>query len=312
MIFLTGDVHNMSLNVKHQQLLGATELIAADRYAKIAAEYGVRVTLFVSGRASVEEPDNFESLVKCQNVEIGGHTWDSFRHKRLHQVCTILYGSPLGPRWSQDRDIAKTIATIRKCTGKQILSWRSHTYANDRHTNDLLTRHGVKIVSNEAGPDTDIKRVSETLTSVPVNVMPDHEYVYHGEITPERRQQQLLMRRKTLSAQHSGLRFLREEKELPLTKKVKVLLKMKAKTTLHKDLTSQTLPFGDNKLKPTEWLDRLKEDIPAQIEQKGFATILAHPLCMEIFDDMATFTKLCQHLSEQKTHYISKATTLLQ
>lgn len=55
-----------------------------------------------------------------------------------------------------------------------------------------------------------------------------------------------------------------------------------------------------------EWGERVKEKI-VQIEaNRGVATILAHPLCMEVADGMKTFKALCQFLSRFQTSWMSE------
>lgn len=117
MIFLTGDVHNMSLNVRHQSYLPQTELVAAEKYLSIAEAFGINVTLFISGKSLVEEPWNAENLLKHSNLEIGGHTWDSFARKKIHRISTWIYGTQYGPKFYQDWDIQKTVNQIKKTPG---------------------------------------------------------------------------------------------------------------------------------------------------------------------------------------------------
>ncbi len=310
MVFLTGDVHNMSLDVKHQSLLSTTELVAAEKYVSIAEEHGIKVTLFISGKALAEEPQNVDNLLKHADLEIGGHTWNSFASKRLHRAFDLLYGSPFGPKSYQNWDIRKTLTQIMKSTGKEPVSWRSHLYAENHHTHNLLVKYGVKVVSNAVGPEKEIEKLPGGLISVPVNIMPDHEYVYHGEITPARRQEQIQYYQRLESAKRKGWSFLLDEKELRFPKRSKIFLKAQLKAILNKGRPDNSLPFGDQKITKEDWLEELKDAVPKEISEKGFATILAHPLCMEVFDGMATFKRLCSCLKNYQTFFIRQAPAL--
>ncbi len=301
MVFLTGDVHNMSLNVKHQSLLSTTELVAAEKYVSIAEEHGIKVTLFISGKALAEEPQNADKLLKHADLEIGGHTWNSFAFKRLHRAFDLLYGSPFGPKSYQNWDIRKTLAQIKKSTGKDPVSWRSHLYAENHHTHNLLVKHGIKVVSNAVGPEKRIKRLPDGLISVPVNIMPDHEYVYHGVITPARRQEQIQYYQRLESAKRKGWSFLLDEKELRFPKRSKIFLKAQLKAILNKGRPNNSLPFGDQKITKEDWLRRLKDNIPKQLSEKGFATLEIHPICMSVFDEMRTFVEICKFLKQYRT-----------
>ncbi len=55
-----------------------------------------------------------------------------------------------------------------------------------------------------------------------------------------------------------------------------------------------------------QWGERIQKKIIEIEEQGGVATILAHPLCMEVADEMKTFKKLCQFLSRFPTHWVSE------
>ncbi len=60
MICITGDLHHMFLRTNEQQCLSGrqTEVRTALRYLEIAGRYHVKITLFITGRAFLEEwPD---------------------------------------------------------------------------------------------------------------------------------------------------------------------------------------------------------------------------------------------------------------
>ena len=188
MICLTGDVHHMSLHTTGQQYLGSglTEIITGIEYLKIAKRYSVKVTLFLTGKSIIEEPENVKKLSQFENVEIGGHTFSANRPKWLYKGFKLL-GVKNGPKFYQRRDIEKTIKLIKDVTGKNCISWRNHAYWEDKNTIPLLEKTGIKCVSNEVSPNLLWPRKigNGSIISVPINVMPDHEHIYHGERTKE-------------------------------------------------------------------------------------------------------------------------------
>jgi hypothetical protein len=94
--------------------------------------------------------------------------------------------SPHGyPSW-QRRSIAPTCAAVERLAGKPARSWRNHANANDSNTPRLLADAGIV-----AWSDVDLARVRpyvhETgLVVLPINTLPDHENLYHGDGTPRR------------------------------------------------------------------------------------------------------------------------------
>ena len=188
MICLTGDIHHMSMHTSGQKYLqnGLTEVIAGLGYAKIAQKYDVKVTLFLTGKSILEETKIVKELSQFENVEIGGHTFSGNRPWWLYAICNKL-GMRNGPKVYQSWEIKKTVRLIKEVTGKDCVSWRNHAYREDKNTISLLEKVGIKCVSNQVSPDSlKPRKVGNTsVISVPTNVMPDHEHIYHGERTKE-------------------------------------------------------------------------------------------------------------------------------
>jgi hypothetical protein len=181
-VCLTGDVHHESLDTRDQEYLTRTELECAIECATIAEEYGVPVTLFVTGKAAREEPDRFSRLVDMEHIEIGGHNYWAFE-TLAHTGSRALLGSWNGPRWFQDWEIQRTIQTFTDF-GVDISSWRDHAYRHDGNTAELLSTHGVTHFSDAVGPEQTVEEQAG-LVSIPINTPPDHEHVYHAFRTPE-------------------------------------------------------------------------------------------------------------------------------
>ena len=184
MICLTGDVHQ-DMNSSDQSHVDESEAQIANEYLEIAQSYGIKVTLFITGKTFVSHWEDVKELLKFGNLEIGGHTWSAFYPKILHAAFHKLTGSVYGPAFYQDWDIKRTISIIEKKTGKRPVSWRTHSYLSDNRTFMILEKHGIKVILDEVNK----KKLKPTkignLISLPINVMPDHEHIYHGERSEE-------------------------------------------------------------------------------------------------------------------------------
>jgi hypothetical protein len=225
------------------------------RYSEIASRHGVKVTLFVTGKACRQEPDLVRELSRMPNCELGGHTYCAFRSP-LHWLWRRLGQGVPGPVWFQARDIRKTVQAIEQVTGRRIRVWRNHAYRHDQYTYGLLSHAGVDIVSDHVSATaTAPERFSERLLSLPINTVPDHEHLLHGKYLPGRTKPERL-------AGRVGIR---------------------------------------------EWFSLVREKATAIEQHEGIATLLAHPLCMDVADGMQTFEELCRFLSYYRTGWVSEA-----
>lgn len=181
-VCLTGDVHHMSLETRDQKYLDGTEIEAALEYAHIANSHGLPVTLFVTGKAAVEEPEEVERLAALDNVEIGGHNYYAF-DTPLHKLFRGMTGSWNGPRSFQSWEVGRTVDAL-KARGATVTSWRDHAYRHDSNTTRILANHQITHFSDAVEPDGTV-RSEDGVTVVPVNTPPDHEHVYHAFRNPE-------------------------------------------------------------------------------------------------------------------------------
>jgi len=268
MIFLAGDVHHMSLKTNDQKFLSLTEAQLVEKYLQIALDYGIKVTLFISGKTFIEEPKNIEKLLKYPNLEIGGHTWNCFKPFRLHQLYGLITNSFCGPYFYQERDIKKTVTIIEKFTGKKCLLWRGHANKYDKNTIKILNKYGVKILSSYLDPQGKIIK-SDGLIIVLINILPDHSYIYiyHGYV---------------------GL------KSPNIIKKLLKKIFFKNKKP----------PFGVKIYSVSEWYNLVIEQIELKLQESGYICLLVHPACMEIVDGMETFRRLCKFLKNYKTYFL--------
>ena len=188
MISLTGDVHHMSLQINDQQFLanGETETGVTRQYVGLLERYGVKATLYVCGRCFLEEWETLEPIATHPLVEVGGHMFNA----RFPRECFDAYGRETGlwngPRWYQDWDIGMNVKVAREHIGKDIISWRNHSYIVDANTHELLAGHGIRLVSdsmekNNLWP----KRIEHGLINHPLNCISDHDHLFHAHRTPE-------------------------------------------------------------------------------------------------------------------------------
>jgi hypothetical protein len=184
-IVLSGDVHQW-IDSADRAYATETESALALEYARIAGSHGLKVTLFVTGLAVIEDPASVRALLDQENVEVGGHGWDSFRPAWRYRVLNKLFGSPHGSSSMQARMVRRTCGTIEPVSGQRVLSWRNHAYTFDARTPRVLAEAGVRVWSDEV----DLDRLgphgaTSGITVLPINTTPDHEHLYHGGQTVE-------------------------------------------------------------------------------------------------------------------------------
>lgn len=244
-VVLTGDVHHAIGNAD-QALTDRSEAALAVEYATIAARYALRVTLFCTGRAALEDGADARALWTMDRVEIGGHGWNAFTPRLWHGLLNRVLGSPHGPGWLQQRMIRRTCATLERYTGRPVRSWRNHAYRHDRRTPQLLAAAGIRAWSDEVNlkPRYPYRHPSGVVV-LPINTTPDHEYLRHGAWPRE----------------------------------------------------SATRQWGGPAYDADEWCTRVCTQVDAIAQSGGIATVLAHPLCMKIVDNWATFERLCVFLA---------------
>lgn len=176
------------METRDQKYMDRTEVEAAIEYAEIAASHDVPVTLFLTGRTAVEEPDRVEYLASMDNVEIGGHNYWAFNTpihtawRAVGKLSNDYVGSWNGPQSFQRFEIRKTIDVLND-RGADVTAWRDHAYRHDEHTAKLLAEAGITHFSDILGPNERVRR-NKGVINVPINTPPDHEHVYHAFRTP--------------------------------------------------------------------------------------------------------------------------------
>ena len=186
MICLTGDLHHMSPSRP------ATRPIAISprsRWRPATSRCSKRPTSrSPSSSPASRLPRNgtISSLsAKTPLSRWAGHTYYCFTPELWHRVWNKLIGSYNGPAWYQRWDIAKTARIVREHCGVDIASWRNHMYMHGPYTEECLKACNVRICSDgvkkdSAGPE----RHPSGVFNLPLNVMPDHEHLYHARTHP--------------------------------------------------------------------------------------------------------------------------------
>ena len=255
MICLTGDIHHSSLNTRDFQYCKSSEIDLAFTMVKITQNYGLKITLFFTGLCAKESPELIAQIAGMHNVEIGGHNYFAFKPIKLFKYYHKLFGLRNGPFWYQDWEVRRTVHALGLVSGKPVVSWRDHAYRNDRNTRKILKKNGIIFFSDVLSNDYAQPSWNKGLIDVPLNTLPDHDYVYHGSRQPGTFDEARLLRK---------------------------AFKTKAMTK-------------------EQWLERVKEDVQCIEARNGLATILAHPSCMEVFDNFYTFEKLCSFLTNYRS-----------
>lgn len=189
MICLTGDVHHASLQINDQKFIDdptLTEVRIAERYVRLLEKHGVNATLYICGRCFTEEWEDLAPVVASPRVEVGGHMFNA----RFPRECFDAYGEATGlwngPRWYQDWDIGRNVEVVKEKTGRALTSWRGHSYKVDCNTYRLLAQRGLRVVSDAIDRDNRWpSRIEAGLISHPLNVIPDHDHLYHAHRTPD-------------------------------------------------------------------------------------------------------------------------------
>jgi hypothetical protein len=182
---LTGDVHHMSLRTKDQPFLKSTEAEAALVYARICEDFGIPVTLFVTGKLLLEEDKAVRALARMEHVELAGHGYDGFRPRLAYKLSGRLLGLKNGPRFWQSYQVGKTLRLMESRIGVKAVSWRNHALRHDRNTADILMRGGIKFWSDFVNQQCLRPYLSQGLVCVPINTLMDHDHLIHGPRTRE-------------------------------------------------------------------------------------------------------------------------------
>ncbi len=257
MICLTGDVHH-PLGSLDQRVARLNEVACAVRYADLAARYGLKVTLFITGLAVIKHRAEFEELRRRENVTFGGHTYTAFQPPFLFRLLRLLGRTTYGPAWYQRWDITRTVRLIEEATNRPCITWRTHAFRSNHHTYTAARTAGIRVISDEVtDPYVLFPYHRWGLLSLPINVIEDHTHLYHGLRTPEH------VQRVRSRGRGRGV-------------------------GVGPDLASYT---------PAEWAQLVVQQVEQITAAGGLATLLIHPICMHVTDDFKIFERLCKALT---------------
>ena len=197
MICLTGDTHHDTLDTNEQLWLreqGQTisEIDVSLEYVQLCAKYDVKCTLYVTGRTLADQWTQFEPIAAVQICEVAGHTFEAFprpageRRKAMASggVATSHAGTH-GSYEDQDEDVRRMCEIALERLGAPIVSWRNHGFVHDANTDEILYAHGIRYVSDDLNWDKLYpEQLDSGLISHPVNVIMDHDHLYHAHRTP--------------------------------------------------------------------------------------------------------------------------------
>lgn len=186
MICLTGDLHHSSLKTENQKHCQFTEIQVAKKYLKLLEEANVKVTFFITGKSFKEEWNDLKPICESALVEIGGHNYNCLEPELLHRIWKKVVKSYNGPAWFQKRDVQKTVNIIEEKTKKKIRCWRNHMYMHGPFTEKVLSECNIKICSDGVKKESNgLILHPQDIYNFPLNIIPDHEHLYHAERTPQ-------------------------------------------------------------------------------------------------------------------------------
>lgn len=186
MIVLTGDLHHSGLSTGNQRHADRNEIEIAAGYLRLLEEADVKVTFFVSGLSFEEDWEHLKPICESPLVEVGGHNYSCFTPAIWHRLWNRATGSYPGPSWYERRDVLRSKSIIHRFTGRNIELWRNHMYLRGPNTDRVLLDCGIRACSDGVRADAMGPELGTSgIVHFPLNVIPDHEHLYHAERTPE-------------------------------------------------------------------------------------------------------------------------------
>ena len=190
MLCITGDIHHSSLKTNEQKYLSApedTEARIGARFIKLLESYGIKYTCYVTGKTLEEEWEDFRLIAESPLVEVGGHTYEGLPRSTFSKIRSFVSGKPTishsfshGSYRKQKKDVKKMTAIVQRKTGKPVVSWRSHGLVRDKNTYLLLREADITHISDSTDWNQLLPvKTDEGLISHAINVIMDHDHIYH-------------------------------------------------------------------------------------------------------------------------------------
>ncbi len=198
MICLTGDTHHDGLDTNELLWMRdngehTSEVDISVRYVRLCEKYNVKCTLYVTGKTLADQWEQFRPAAESPLCEVGGHTYAALPRPRFSRLRAWLTGgvscshaNSHGSYAAQNRDVKKMCDIARTRLGEPIVSWRSHGLVRDENTDEILFNNGIRFISDELNWDKPRpEKQPSGLTSHPINVIMDHDHIYHAHRTHE-------------------------------------------------------------------------------------------------------------------------------
>ena len=191
---MTGDVHHSSLKSDDLSFCKGSEIDAAISTAEIASDFNIPITLFFTGKCAEESPKKLEKIANIKNVDIGGHNYFAFNPRILFDGYYYLTGLKNGPYIYQWVEVGKTKKALQKVCKIKLMSWRDHAYRHDKNTRKILKSHEIQYFSDVLSNNRGQPQRNGGIIDVPINILPDHDYVFHGSRTPDTINPEILLK----------------------------------------------------------------------------------------------------------------------
>jgi len=149
----------------------------AGEYSKALQRHDFKATLFVTGKCIRDHSPFWRDLASIGLLELGGHTYNAFQPWIIHKFFEYTLKKRYGPSFYQYLDIKRLVAAFRSI-GIEPKAWRTHAYAGDFNTYQLLERFGFSIVSDKVDlGNLEITRMGK-LRHIPITSIPDEKIAY--------------------------------------------------------------------------------------------------------------------------------------
>ena len=185
MDLITGDVHQRDYDSKEHRAFDIYEVVS--EYLSIVEKDGLKCLLFVTGVCIEENPDFWTNVVK-KGHRLGFHTYDSFQKFKFGQGFKnkLLFGCNYGSYNAQELDIVKCKYIANK-HGFVIKDWRTHEYASNEITKELLAKHNFSAIYDRFDlSNTPIPFEVDGIKDVPITFPDDHCNVVHVVLNDKR------------------------------------------------------------------------------------------------------------------------------
>lgn len=181
LVCITGDVHHRLGHPCHPMIPAHTiqkkEYVFAREYSNVLRKHDFRATLFVTGKCIAQHKPFWTDFLSLDLVELGAHTHTAFQPWILHKFFEQVLDTRYGPRFYQSLDIKRAINAF-KLIGAEPKSWRTHAYAGNSTTYQLLEKFGFSTVSDRIRlGNLKITNLGK-LKQIPITSIPDERIAY--------------------------------------------------------------------------------------------------------------------------------------